>query len=136
MIAVLFGLTGSLLLLYLTGNSLNVMSAIGMVVMIGIVDNDSILKLDTMNRSRDTMSLMEAITLAGKRRLKAQLMTSLTTILALVPTLFSSGLGNELQKPLALSVIGGMGLGVFVSITFIPLLYWFLYQRQANKVVQ
>ncbi len=136
MIAVVFGLTGSLLLLYLSGSSLNVMSAIGMVVMIGIVDNDSILKIDTMNRGRDTLSLMDSITLAGKRRLKAQLMTSATTILGLVPTLFSSGLGNELQKPLALAVIGGMLLGTFISITFIPLVYWFLYRKQTDKVLQ
>jgi len=129
MIAVVFGLTGSMLLLFLAGNSLNVMSAIGMVVLIGIVDNDSILKIDTMNKSRETHSLMEAIKLAGKRRLKAQLMTSLTTILGLTPTLFSSGLGAELQIPLALSVIGGMLLGTLISVSFIPLVYWFMYRK-------
>jgi multidrug efflux pump subunit AcrB len=129
MTAVVFGLTGSMLLLFLAGNSLNVMSAIGMVVLIGIVDNDSILKIDTMNKSRETHSLMEAIKLAGKRRLKAQLMTSLTTILGLAPTLFSSGLGAELQIPLALSVIGGMLLGTLISVSFIPLMYWFMYRK-------
>lgn len=130
MIAVVFGLTGSMLMLFLAGNSLNVMSAIGMVVLIGIVDNDSILKIDTMNKSRETHSLMEAIKLAGKRRLKAQLMTSLTTILGLTPTLFSSGLGAELQIPLALSVIGGMLLGTLISVSFIPLMYWFMYRKK------
>jgi multidrug efflux pump subunit AcrB len=133
MLAVIFGLTGSMFILYLTGGSLNIMSIIGMVVLIGIVDNDSILKIDTMNKSRSTMSLMDSITLAGKRRLKAQLMTSVTTILGLVPTLFAGGLGNELQKPLALSVIGGMVSGVIVSITFIPLVYWFIYSRGDTK---
>ncbi|GAB4479656.1 MAG: efflux RND transporter permease subunit [Thermoflexibacter sp.] len=130
MIAVVFGLTGSMLLLFVAGNSLNVMSAIGMVVLIGIVDNDSILKIDTMNKSRETHSLMESIKLAGKRRLKAQLMTSLTTILGLTPTLFSSGLGAELQIPLALSVIGGMLLGTLISVSFIPLMYWFMYRKK------
>ena len=77
-----------------------------------------------------------SIRLAGKRRLKAQLMTSLTTILALVPTLFLTGLGSKLQKPLALSVIGGMVLGVFVSITPIPQLYWFVYRRQSKNESQ
>nr|MCU0391622.1 efflux RND transporter permease subunit [Thermoflexibacter sp.] len=128
MVAVVFGLTGSMFLLFSAGNSLNIMSAIGMIVLIGIVDNDSILKIDTMNKSRETHSLIEAIKLAGKRRLKAQLMTSLTTILGLAPTLFSSGLGTELQIPLALSVIGGMLLGTFISISFIPLMYWFMYK--------
>jgi len=129
MIAVVFGLTGAMLLLFLAGNSLNVMSAIGMIVLIGIVDNDSILKIDTMNRNRETLSLMDSIKLAGKRRLKAQLMTSLTTILGLAPTLLSSGLGAELQIPLALSVIGGMLLGTLISISFIPLMYWFIYRK-------
>lgn len=128
MVAVVFGLSGSLILLVWSGSSLNIMSAIGMVVLIGIVDNDSILKIDTMNRSRNSVSLMEAITLAGKRRLKAQLMTSLTTIIGLLPTLFSSGLGAELQKPLALAVIGGMMMGSFISIVFIPLVYWLKYR--------
>ncbi len=130
MIAVIFGLTGAMLLLFFAGNSLNVMSAIGMIVMIGIVDNDSILKIDTMNKGREILSLMESIKVAGQRRLKAQLMTSLTTILGLAPTLFSSGLGAELQIPLALSVIGGMLLGTFISISFIPLMYWFIYRKK------
>jgi multidrug efflux pump subunit AcrB len=129
MLTIAFGLTGAMALLYLAGNSINIMSAIGMIVLIGILDNDSILKIDTMNRSKDTMSLVDAIKLSGKRRLKSQLMTFLTTILGLLPVLFSLGLGAELQRPLALSVIGGMFLGLFISISFIPLVYWVLYRK-------
>jgi multidrug efflux pump subunit AcrB len=132
MLTITFGLTGAMVLLYTAGNSINIMSAIGMVVLIGILDNDSILKIDTMNRSKDTMALIDAIKLSGKRRLKSQLMTFLTTILGLLPVLFSSGLGAELQKPLALSVIGGMCLGLFISLSFIPLIYWFIYSRKAK----
>ncbi|MFD2937754.1 efflux RND transporter permease subunit [Spirosoma flavum] len=116
------GLAGAICTLYVFGNSLNVLSAIGMVVLIGLLDNDSILKIDTMNRSIDSMSLMDAIRSAGQRRLKSQIMTFLTTVLGLMPVLFSGGLGSELQKPLALSVIGGMCVGVLVSWTVIPLL--------------
>ncbi|PWK17074.1 multidrug efflux pump subunit AcrB [Arcicella aurantiaca] len=130
MLTIAFGLTGAMVLLFFAGNSINIMSAIGMIVLIGILDNDSILKIDTMNRSKDTMSLIDAIKLSGKRRLKSQLMTFLTTILGLFPILFSSGLGAELQKPLALSVIGGMCLGLFISLSFIPLIYWFMYSRR------
>lgn len=130
MLTIAFGLTGAMVLLFFAGNSINIMSAIGMIVLIGILDNDSILKIDTMNRSKDTMSLIDAIKLSGKRRLKSQLMTFLTTILGLFPILFSSGLGAELQKPLALSVIGGMCLGLFISLSFIPLIYWFIYSRK------
>lgn len=133
MLTIAFGLTGAMILLFFAGNSINIMSAIGMIVLIGILDNDSILKIDTMNRSKDTMSLIEAIKLSGKRRLKSQLMTFLTTILGLLPVLFSSGLGAELQKPLALSVIGGMCLGLFISMSFIPLIYWFMYSRKVQE---
>ena len=132
MLTIAFGLTGAMVLLFFAGNSINIMSAIGMIVLIGILDNDSILKIDTMNRSKETMSLIDAIKLSGKRRLKSQLMTFLTTILGLFPILFSSGLGAELQKPLALSVIGGMCLGLFISLSFIPLIYWFMYSRKVK----
>ncbi len=124
MITIVFGLTGALGLLYAAGSSLNVMSAIGMVVLLGILDNDSILKIDTMNRSRATMGLVTAIKEAGRRRLKSQLMTFLTTILGVMPVLFSGGLGAELQQPLALAIIGGMTVGLFISLTLIPLLYY------------
>jgi len=124
MITIMFGLTGALGLLYAAGNSLNVMSAIGMVVLLGILDNDSILKIDTMNRTRDQLGLMASMKEAGRRRLKSQLMTALTTILGVLPVLFSGGLGSELQQPLALVIIGGMTLGLLISITLIPLLYF------------
>jgi multidrug efflux pump subunit AcrB len=107
-----------------------VMSAIGMVVLLGILDNDSILKIDTMNRNREALGLMAAIKESGKRRLKSQLMTFLTTILGVVPVLFTGGLGSELQQPLALALIGGMTAGLLASLTLIPLLYYWTMKRQ------
>lgn len=115
---------GALLLLWLFGGTINVMAAIGIVVMSGIIINDSILKIHTINMLRkEGLSVKNAIKKGGKLRLKAILMTSLTTILALMPFLFMSGLGAELQKPLALTVIGGMLIGTFISLYFIPLMY-------------
>lgn len=134
MATVVFALTGSLIMLYLANDSLNIMAGIGMIVLIGVVDNDSILKIDTMNKGLSSMSLRESIETAGKRRLKAQLMTTLTTLIGMLPTLFSTGLGAELQRPLALSVIGGMLLGLFVSNTFIPLIYWYNAKRSPVAV--
>ena len=126
-------IAGALLLLYIFGESLNIMSAIGIIVMSGIIINDSILKIDTINRTRwSGVDVLEAIKIGGRRRLKPILMTSLTTILALVPFLFFSGLGAELQRPLAISVIGGMAIGTFVSLYFIPLAYWAIYGRKKN----
>lgn len=133
LLIICLGLSGAIWSLYLFGSSLNVLSVIGMVVLIGLLDNDSILKIDTMNRSAGSMSLMEAIRSAGQRRLKSQIMTFLTTVLGLLPVLFSGGLGSELQQPLALSVIGGMCVGVLVSWTVIPVLYWWLANRSLPR---
>jgi len=97
------------------------------VVMSGIVINDSILKIHTMNQLKaQGLTIDEAILEGGKRRLKPILMTSITSILALLPFLFIDGLGADLQKPLALAVIGGLSVGTFISLFFLPILYkWF-----------
>ena len=116
--------------LWLFGLTLNLMSAIGIIVTCGIVVNDSILKLDSINELRKTGTpLMEAIHTAGVRRLRPIIMTSLTTIMAMVPLLFSSDMGSELQKPLAFAMIGSMLLGTLVSLFIIPLIYWFIYRK-------
>lgn len=126
LLTILFGCAGAFTVLYVFDSSLNIMSAIGIVVLIGLLDNDSILKIDTMNRSQHRESLLEVVRRAGQRRLQSQIMTFLTTILGLMPILWSSGLGAELQKPLALAVVGGMTFGLFISWTFIPLMYYWI----------
>lgn len=133
-------LAGAFLFLKLFGMSINLMSLIGIVVMSGIIINDSILKIDTIIQlQRQGYPLIKALLIAGKRRLKPILMTSLTTILALIPLLFSSGLGAELQAPLAVSLIGGMVLGTIVSLYFIPLCYYYFskitYKKANNEFV-
>ncbi len=102
------------------------MSAIGIVVMSGIIINDSILKIDTINKELLSRTLIDAILVGGKRRLKPILMTSITTIVALIPFFFTTGIGAELQRPFAISVIGGMIIGTIVSLFLIPVLFWFL----------
>ena len=124
-------LAGALIVLWLFGGTLNLMSMIGLVVMGGIIVNDSILKIDTINSLRRSgMPLLAAISEAGLRRLKPIVMTSLTTVLALVPLLWGSDLGSELQQPLALTTIGGMVLGTMVSLYVIPLVYWAIYRKK------
>jgi len=118
---------GAFFMLWLFGAGINLMSMIGIIVMSGIIINDSILKIDTINQLRkDGLGLIRALHVAGRRRLKPILMTSLTTILALMPFLFSSGMGADLQKPLALSITGGMIVGTLVSVYVIPLMYYYL----------
>ena len=120
----------ALILLWATGHTLNLMSAIGLIVSSGIIINDSILKLDMINELRKQgIPLMEAIHTAGVKRLRAIIMTSLTTILAMVPLLFSFDLGSELQKPLAIGMIGTMVIGMLVSLFVVPLVYWAIYRK-------
>lgn len=124
---------GALLLLWLFGESINIMAVIGIIVMCGVIINDSILKIHTINLlQKQGFSTEEAIKKGGKLRIKPIVMTSLTTILALVPFLFMNGLGATLQKPLALTVIGGMIIGTFISLYFIPLAYSFLHKQFNN----
>ncbi len=136
LIEVPIDLFGIFLFLKLFGAGINIMSAIGIIVMAGIVINDSILKIDTINKLVDAgNSLLRSIFVAGRRRLKPILMTSLTTILAMAPFMFQSGMGADLQKPLALAIIGGMTLGTLVSLFFIPLLYYLLKKKAFTQKI-
>ncbi|MBN2166685.1 MAG: efflux RND transporter permease subunit [Marinilabiliaceae bacterium] len=126
-------IAGALLLLWVTGNSLNIMSMIGIVVMTGIIINDSILKIDTINRLvKAGYPVVDAIHTAGHKRLKPIIMTSATTILAMIPFLWGDDMGSRLQQPLAWTVIGGMTIGTFVSLYFVPLAYYYTQKRKGE----
>lgn len=115
---------GSLIGLFVSGATINIMSIIGMVVMLGIIVNDSILKIDAINRNvKSGLDIDEAILKAKSERFKPILMTSLSTILALIPVLLSSGIASDLQQPLAIVVITGLVIGTWSSITLLPSLY-------------
>ncbi|MDF2158655.1 efflux RND transporter permease subunit [Algoriphagus sp. CAU 1675] len=137
------GIGGAFFVIWLAGATLNVMSAIGLVVMLGIMVNDAILKIDTINRLRKEFGEREegsplenlelALHKAGQIRLKPILMTSITTILALIPIIFSAGLGADLQRPLVYSVIGGLTIGTLTALYFVPLAYWFFVSKKSLK---
>ncbi len=123
---------GALVIMALAGVSLNLMSMIGLVVMCGIVINDSILKVDTINQIRRSgRSVMWAVMDAGRRRLNPILMTSLTTILGVAPFLVRGDMGSDLQFPLSVALIGGMVIGTLVSIFFIPIAYYVIYRKRS-----
>jgi multidrug efflux pump subunit AcrB len=123
-------IAGALLLLKLWGGTINIMTMIGLIVMSGVIINDSILKVDTINNLRaEGMELKKAIYTAGSRRLKPILMVAMASLISTAPMLFSGGIGSELQRPMALALIGGMSLGTVVSLFFIPLAYWYIYSR-------
>ena len=124
-------LFASLLVLWAMGLSINLMSMIGLVVVSGIVINDSILKIDTINKMRkEGRALREAVTLASSRRMKAIIMTSLTTILAVSPFLGRGSMGDDLQFPMSVVIIVGMIVGTFVSLFVLPALYYSIYNRK------
>lgn len=124
-------LSGALVFLWMFGATINMMSLIGMVVTMGIVINDSIIKVDTINRLRRAgLSVKEALHQGGLKRINPITMTSLTTILAVVPFFWGSDWGNMLQRPLAISLVGSMLVGTIVSLYIIPLLYFWIYKNQ------
>ena len=131
LIEIPLALSFAVLVLHFAGSSLNIMSMIGLVVMGGIIINDSILKIDTINRlHRSGMDLVEALREGGHRRLKPIVMTSLTTMLAIAPQMLGTDVGARLQFPLSLAIIGGLSIGTLISLYVIPLTYYHLIRTE------
>ena len=116
---------GVILMLVLTRTTFNVQSFIGCIMLGGIVVNNAILLVDHTNllRHRDSMPLREAIEEAGRRRLRPILMTTLTTIIGLIPLALGLGEGGEAQAPMARTVIGGLLSSTLITLVFVPVVY-------------
>ena len=116
---------GVVLALYLTNTSFNLQAYLGVIMLGGIVVSNAILLVDYTNilRRRDGMELREAVEVAGRTRLRPILMTSLATMLGLVPMALGIGEGSELQVPLARVVIGGLLTSTFITLVFVPTVY-------------
>ena len=123
--AVPFGFAGSLIALFLGRQTLNVYSAIGFIVLIGIVVNNGIVLIDYMNRlmAEKKINGNEAALESGARRLRPVLMTTLTTILGLLPMALASGSGNEMYQPLSLSILGGLIVSTAFTLIIVPTVY-------------
>jgi CzcA family heavy metal efflux pump len=123
-------LAGAFALLWLTGTELNVSSAMGLILLIGLVVKNGIVMLDYAHRLRDEGApLRDAIEAAARVRLRPILMTTLCTLFGLLPLALGLGAGAELQKPLALAVIGGLGLSTLVTLLAVPSLYLAIQRR-------
>jgi HAE1 family hydrophobic/amphiphilic exporter-1 len=116
---------GVIVMLYLTETTFNVQSFIGCIMLEGIVVNNAILLVDHTNllRRRDGMPIREAIEEAGRRRLRPILMTTLTTIIGLIPLALGLGEGGEAQAPMARAVIGGLLSSTLITLVFVPVVY-------------
>jgi HAE1 family hydrophobic/amphiphilic exporter-1 len=122
--AVPLALVGAILALALTGGGLNTMSLIGVVILVGIVVNDAIVKVDFINQSRrQGETLRRAILEAGRVRLRPIVMTTVTTVLGLTPMALGIGRGADLRAPLAVSVIGGLLLATVLTLIVVPVVY-------------
>jgi multidrug efflux pump subunit AcrB len=125
-------LGGALLLLWLTGTDLNVSSAMGCILLLGLVVKNGIMLLDfSEHLQAQGRPLDVAIAMAGRIRLRPILMTTFCTLLGLLPLALGFGAGAELQKPLALAVIGGLVLSTPVTLLVVPGLYSAMKWRRA-----
>ena len=116
---------GAILLFFLTGTTINMMGVIGIVMLVGIAVNNSIILVDRINQLIQAgMPLDDAIVEAGSQRIRPILMTTLTTILALLPMTFGFGEGASLRSPMAIAVIGGLVTSTVMSLVVIPCVYY------------
>jgi hydrophobic/amphiphilic exporter-1 (mainly G- bacteria), HAE1 family len=119
-----FGVTGALATLWVLGNTLNMMSMIGMILLAGLVKKNSIVLVDFTNQLRQQgLSLHEAVVKAGPVRLRPIVMTSMATVFGAVPLAFGIGPGSETRAPLAQSIIGGSILATSVTLMVVPVFY-------------
>jgi HAE1 family hydrophobic/amphiphilic exporter-1 len=124
MFAVPFALVGVIIILAATHTNLSMMSLIGVVLLVGIVVKNAIILLDFTNilRARG-LSMTDAIRTAGKTRLRPVLMTTMATILGMLPLAVAPGEGSETWQPMAIAVIGGLSLSTLITLVFVPTLY-------------
>lgn len=124
MTSLLFAFSGVFLILWMTGHTLNVMSMIGAIMLIGIVVKNGIVLIDyiSLNRERG-MSITRAVIDGGESRLRPVVMTSLTTILGMVPMAIGTGQGAETWRPMGTAVIGGLTFSTILTLLFVPMLY-------------
>lgn len=141
MTSIMFAFSGVVLILWITGTNLNVMSMIGGIMLIGIVVKNGIVLIDyiTLNRERG-MSITKSVLHAGKSRMRPVLMTSLTTILGMVPMAVGTGEGAEMWRPMGVAVIGGLTFSTILTLLFVPTLYTIFafngVRRQRRKLHQ
>jgi heavy metal efflux system protein len=134
MVNVPLALFGGVLALYLSGTYLSVPSSIGFITLFGVAVLNGVVLVDSINQRRQSgESLYESVYEGTVGRLRPVLMTALTSALGLIPILMSSGVGSEIQQPLAVVIIGGLFSSTALTLLVLPTLYRFLYQTKRNS---
>ena len=134
MASIPFSFTGGFIALTITRTSLNVVSFIGIIMLMGIIVNNAIVMLEKIKQLKDGgMTHFDAVKNACAVRLRPILMTTLTTVLALIPLAIGIGKGSELMSPLGIVVIGGLLLGTLVTLVLVPAVYCAVHGLSANR---
>jgi HAE1 family hydrophobic/amphiphilic exporter-1 len=134
LLALPFSVTGAFLALWISGNTLNLYSAIGLVLLMGIVKKNSILLVDFTNeRRKQGANVHDALLEACPIRLRPIIMTSVSTIAAAVPTALALGAGAETRAPMAQVVIGGVVLSTFLTLFVVPCVYSLMSRFESQK---
>jgi hydrophobic/amphiphilic exporter-1 (mainly G- bacteria), HAE1 family len=134
MLAIPMGIIGVLVILVVTGTTLNVMSLMGVLMLVGIAASNSILIVDFAHRLREEgMTVKDAVITSCRVRLRPILMTSLATILGMIPMALKLGTGSEQYAPMAQAIIGGLSASVLLTIYIVPAAYVLIYQRRETK---
>ncbi|NGX44255.1 MAG: Cobalt-zinc-cadmium resistance protein CzcA [Candidatus Anoxychlamydiales bacterium] len=135
MFSIPFALVGVFLALFITRTTLNAMSFIGIVMLVGIVVNNAIVLIDYINEVRkEKINLNKAILKAGKHRLRPVLITTLTTVFGMFSLILSVGEGAQMWRPLGITVIGGMLVSTLVTLVLVPTLYFIFENKKENKL--
>lgn len=133
MFSIPFSFSGVALALYITNTTLSLIAGIGAIMLIGIVVKNAIVLVDFINLMRDRgMELYEAVAVSGRSRLRPVLMTSLTTILGMLPLAMSVGEGSEIWSPMGISVIGGLVFSTLVTLVLVPVVY-VIFSRRGER---
>jgi len=134
MFSVPFAITGVIWGLLVVGLSFNVMTFLGLIMLVGIVVNNAIVLVDYTNilRARG-IELFEAVQIGGKNRLRPVLMTTITTLFGLMPMAFSRGEGSESWSPMGVALIGGLTVSTLITLIFVPVLYTIFEQKFKRK---
>ena len=134
MMAVPFAFTGVFMALLISGSELNVMSFIGAIILVGIVVKNGIVLIDYTNlMNARGRSIVTSVVMAGKSRLRPVLMTTLTTVLAMMPLVIATGEGSEMWAPMGVAVVGGLTFSTLITLIFVPVMYVLIGARKIKK---
>ena len=133
MFSIPFAFTGVAIALYITGTSLSIIAGIGIIMLVGIVVKNAIVLVDYINLMRERgHELYDAVALSGQSRLRPVLMTTLTTVLGMLPLALSNGEGSEIWSPMGISIIGGLSFSTLVTLILVPVVY-VLFAREGER---